>query len=80
MELRDEKNFQPGVEDETRISLQIPKRDLDGNLYVLNNGDRFILSNLEKDLSREIKIESIDEYGVPGVIRIFCTYETRTGE
>ena len=80
MELRDEKNFQPGVEDETRISLQIPKRDLDGNLYILNNGDRFILSNLEKDLSREIKIESIDEYGVPGVIRIFGTYETRTGE
>ena len=80
MELRDEKNFQPGVEDETRISLQIPKRDLDGNLYVLNNGDRFILNNLEKDLSRRIKLESIDEYGVPGVIRIFGTYETRTGE
>lgn len=80
MELRDEKNFQPGVEDETRISLQIPKRNLDGNLYVLNNGDRFILTNLEKDLSRQIKIESIDEYGVPGIIRIFGTYETRTGE
>lgn len=80
MELRDEKNFQPGVEDETRISLQIPKRDLDGNLYVLNNGDRFILNNLEKDLSRRVKIESIDEYGVPGIIRIFGTYETRTGE
>jgi hypothetical protein len=80
MELRDEKNFQPGTEDETRISLQIPKRDLDGNLYVLNNGDRFILSNLEKDMIRKVKIESIDEYGVPGVIRIFGTYETRTGE
>jgi len=80
MELRDEKNFQPGTEDETRISIQIPKRDLDGNLYVLNNGDRFILSNLEKDMIRKVKIESIDEYGVPGVIRIFGTYETRTGE
>lgn len=80
MELRDEKNFQPGVEDETRISIQIPKRDLDGNLYVLNNEDRFILSNLEKDMVRKVKIESIDEYGVPGVIRIFGTYETRTGE
>ena len=80
MELRDEKNFQPGVEDETRISLQIPKRDLDGNLYILNNEDRFILSNLEKDMVRKVKIESIDEYGVPGVIRIFGTYETRTGE
>ena len=80
MELRDEKNFQPGVEDETRISIQIPKRDLDGNLYILNNEDRFILSNLEKDMVRKVKIESIDEYGVPGVIRIFGTYETRTGE
>ena len=80
MELRDEKNFQPRVEDETRISLQIPKRDLDGNLYILNNEDRFILSNLEKDMVRKVKIESIDEYGVPGVIRIFGTYETRTGE
>ena len=80
MELRDEKNFQPGVEDETRISLQIPKRDLDGNLYKLQNGDRFILTNLEKDMVRKVKIESIDEYGVPGVIRIFGTYETRTGE
>lgn len=80
MELRDEKNFQPGTEDETRISLQIPKRDLDGKLYILNNGDRFILSNLEKDMVRKVKIESIDEYGVPGVIRIFGTYETRTGE
>ena len=80
MELRDEKNFQPGVEDETRISFQIPKRDLDGNLYDLNNEDRFILSNLEKDIVRKVKIESIDEYGVPGVIRIFGTYETRTGE
>ena len=68
MELRDEKNFQPGVEDETRISLQIPKRDLDGNLYVLNNGDRFILTNLEKDLSRQIKIESIDEYGLSSYV------------
>jgi hypothetical protein len=29
---------------------------------------------------RKVKIESIDEYGVPGVIRIFGTYETRTGE
>lgn len=80
MELRDEKNFQPGVEDETRISIQIPKRDLDGNLYSLKNGDRFVLSNLEKDYTREIKVESIDEYGVPGVIRLFGTYETRTGE
>ena len=39
-----------------------------------------IIKKKEKDLSRRIKIESIDEYGVPGIIRIFGTYETRTGE
>ena len=34
----------------------------------------------EKDLSKIIKIESIDSFGVPGIIRIFGTYDTRTGE
>lgn len=80
MQNKDEKNFQAGVEDNTSISIQIPKRNINGELYIINNGDRIILSNLEKDMIRNIKIESIDEYGVPGVIRIFGTYETRTGE
>jgi hypothetical protein len=77
---KDEKNFQAGVEDTTNISIQIPKRNIDNELYILNNGDRIILNNLEGDMSRRIKIESIDEYGVPGVIRVYGTYETRTGE
>lgn len=77
---KDEKNFAAGIEDNTNIIIQIPKRDLEGNLYIINNQDRIILNNLRGDLSREIKVESIDEYSIPGIIKIFGTYETRTGD
>ena len=77
---KDEKNFAAGIEDNTILSIQVPKRDLDGNIYDIQNLDRIILKNKEKDLSKIIKIESIDSFGVPGIIRIFGTYDTRTGE
>lgn len=77
---KDEKNFAAGIEDGTNINIQIPKRDIDEKLYNIENGDRIILKNLKKDYSKEIKIESIDAFGVPGVIRIYGTYDTRTGE
>jgi hypothetical protein len=77
---KDEKNFTAGIEDNTILSIQVPKRDLDGNIYDIQNLDRIILKNKEKDLSKIIKIESIDSFGVPGIIRIFGTYDTRTGE
>lgn len=80
MRNQDEKNFAAGVEDNTFLNVQIPKRDIDGNLYVVNNADRVILSNLQGDLSREIKVESMNEFGVPGVVIINGTFETRTGE
>ena len=80
MQNKDEKNFAAGVEDNTFLNIQIPKRDVEGKLYVINNGDRVILSNLQDDLVREIKVESINEFGVPGVIIINGTFETRTGE
>ena len=80
MRNQDEKNFEAGVEDNTFLNIQIPKRDIDGNLYVVNNGDRVILSNLKGDLSREIKVESMNEFGVPGVVIINGTFETRTGD
>ena len=80
MQNKDEKNFQAGIEDNTVISIQIPKRDLEDKLYIINNGDKIILKNLEGDLIRHIKIESVDEFGVPGIIRIYGTYETRTGK
>lgn len=77
---KDEKNFAAGIEDNTILSIQVPKRDLDGNIYDIQNLDRIILKSKEKDLSKIIKIESIDSFGVPGIIRIFGTYDTRTGE
>ena len=80
MQNKDEKNFQAGIEDNTVISIQIPKRDLEDKLYIINNGDKIILKNLEGDLIRHIKIESVDEFGVPCIIRIYGTYETRTGK
>lgn len=77
---KDEKNFAAGIEDNTNINIQIPKRDLEENIYVIENGDLIILKNFKKDFSKEIKVESIDAFGVPGIIRIFGTYDTRTGE
>lgn len=80
MQNKDEKNFAAGIEDNTFLNIQIPKRDIEGNLYVVNNEDRVILSNLKGDLSREIKVESMNEFGVPGVVIINGTFDTRTGE
>lgn len=80
MRNQDEKNFAAGVEDNTFLNIQIPKRDIEGNLYVINNADRVVLSNLEEDLVREIKVESINEFAVPGVVIINGTFETRTGD
>lgn len=80
MRNQDEKNFEAGVEDNTFLNIQIPKRDVEGNLYVVNNGDRVILTNLKGDLSREIKVESMNEFAVPGVVVINGTFETRTGD
>lgn len=80
IEHRDEKNFQAGTEDETRISIQIPRKDLKQQTHIIENGDRILLSNLDNSVTRKVKIESVDEFGVPGVIRIFGTFETRTGE
>lgn len=80
MQNKDEKNFGAGVEDNTFLNIQIPKRDIDGNIYIVNNGDRVILRNLQGDLSREVKVESMNEFGVPGVVIINGTFETRTGD
>lgn len=80
MQNKDEKNFGAGVEDNTFLNIQIPKRDVDGNIYIVNNGDRVVLRNLQGDLSREVKVESMNEFGVPGVVIINGTFETRTGD
>ena len=77
---KDEKNFAAGIEDNTNINIQIPKRNINKEMYILKNGDRIILKNLKKDYEQEVKVESLDAFGVPGIIKIFGTYETRTGD
>lgn len=80
MQNKDEKNFQAGTEDNTVLSIQVPKRDIEGKTYDIQTGDRIIVRDTQNNLSRKIKIESVDAFGVPGVIRIFGTYDTRTGD
>lgn len=80
MQNKDEKNFQAGTEDNTILSIQVPRRDVTGKTYDIQTGDRIIVRDIQNNLSRKIKIESVDEFGVPGVIRIFGTYDTRTGD
>lgn len=77
---KDEKNFAAGIEDTTNINIQIPKRDVNEVIYLVENQDRIILKNLKKDIEKKVKVESIDSFGVPGVIRIYGTFDTRTGD
>ena len=66
MQNKDEKNFQAGTEDNTVLSIQVPKRDIEGKTYDIQTGDRIIVRDTQNNLSRKIKIESVDEFGVPG--------------
>lgn len=78
---KDEKNFAAGIEDNTVLNIQIPKRNIsEGYIYYIKDLDRILLEDLEKTRKDYVKIESIDAYGVPGVIRIQGVFETRTGE
>ena len=77
---KDEKNFNPGIEDNTVLNIQIPKKDFVNDVvYDVKNLDRIIIQDFSKTRKDEVKIESIDAYGVPGVFRIQGTFDTRTG-
>ena len=78
---KDQKNFSPGVEDNTTLNIQIPKKDIVNDIiYDVKNLDRIILEDFNRTRKDEIKIESIDAYGVPGILRIQGTFDTRTGK
>ena len=78
---KDEKNFASGIEDNTTLNIQIPKKDFVNDVnYDVKNLDRIILEDINRTRRDEIKIESIDAYGVPGVYRIQGVFDTRTGE
>lgn len=80
MQSKDEKNFAAGIEDNTVVSIQIPKRNVNDVINDVEKGDRIILKNLAKDLEKKVKIESVNAFGVPGVIMIQGTFDTRTGD
>lgn len=80
MQSKDEKNFAAGIEDNTVISIQIPKRNKDKVISLIETGDRIILKNIEDEMSRKVKIESVNAFGVPGIIMIYGTFDTRTGD
>ena len=72
---KEQKNFNAGTEDTTILNIQIPIFDLNENYYKLLFNDRIILKN---KFERTLRVESVDEFGVPGIIRIQCTFDTRS--
>lgn len=76
--LKDSKNFNAGMEIATVKSVQIPKLDINKNMYMVQENDRILVSNL-LDLNYKIKIqiESMDSFGVQGVIRLQGTQDMR---
>lgn len=80
MQCKDEKNFAAGIEDNTIITIQIPKRNRDKEIALIETGDRIILKNIEGEISKKVKIESVNAFGVPGIIMIYGTFDTRTGD
>lgn len=80
MQSKDEKNFAAGIEDNTVINIQIPKRNINAEISEIKVGDRIILSNVEKEMSRKVKVESVNAFGVPGIIMIYGTFDTRSGD
>lgn len=80
MQNKDEKNFAAGIEDNTTITIQIPKRNREKEIALIETGDRIILKNIEGEISEKVKIESVNAFGVPGIIMIYGTFDTRTGD
>ena len=80
MQNKDEKNFAAGTEDNTVITIQIPKRNINNKINNIENGDKVILKDLTKDIEKEVKVESVNLFGVPGVVMIYGTFDTRTGD
>ena len=80
MQNKDEKNFAAGIEDNTVINIQIPKTNVNKDIIDVQVADRIILKDLEKQMSRKIKVESVNAFAVPGIIMISGTFDTRTGD
>ena len=80
MQSKDEKNFAAGIEDNTVVNIQIPKKDVNKVIYDVRTGDRIILKDLTDAMQKKVKVESVNAFGVPGVVMIYGTFDTRTGD
>lgn len=77
--LKDSKNFNSGFEVATVKSVQIPKIDIDGKVRSLSENDRIVVKNLSYNtLECLIQVESVDNFGVEGVVRLQGTQDIRT--
>lgn len=76
--LKDSKNFNAGMEIATVKSIQIPKINIDKEMYIIQENDRVIVTSLlDKRYKEKVQIESVDSFGVQGVIRMQGTQDMR---
>ena len=75
--LKDSKNFGAGFEQNTVITVQIPKFDYYNNPHKIYATDKMVIKNEKTGQEEEIFCESIDELGITGVIRIQGTVDKR---
>lgn len=69
--LKEGKNFNAGVEVNTWKVVQIPKFDIDENIYDIKETDRVLVRGLlNSDRYMKINLESVDAFGINGVIRM----------
>ena len=59
-------------------SIQIPKINIDKEMYIIQENDRVIVTSLLDERYKEkVQIESVDSFGVQGVIRMQGTQDMR---
>lgn len=76
--LKESKNFDAGFEVDTWKNVQIPQFNIDDEFYDVKERDRIVVySRLDKNRKLEIYAESVDMFGVNGVIRIMGTLDIR---
>lgn len=76
--LKESKNFDAGFEVDTWKNIQIPQFDIDNKYYDVKETDRFIVKGrLRKEPILEVYAESVDMFGIDGIIRIMGTLDIR---
>lgn len=78
--LKDGKNFNSGVEDNTVSGIQIPKFDKSNNFYQIEVGDRIVITNIYTNEKEKIHCESVDSFGVRGITRIQGVLDMRSDD